>query len=399
MKNSLSRKASLSALLERMLSVLVVFLLLAATAVSAGRFFGTDFGAPSPEAADAAAPDAEAVSRLGLSSMRFSPAGPALWNVASPDGAPCGVLAGSAPHAEGVSGYGGPTPVYVYFDARGRVAGIVPLENAESPDFFRRVTDSGLLERWNGLSAEQAAAQAVDAVSGATYSSRSVIKNVQAVLAAHPRVGAVAAASSLPAGPLPLAAWAVVVAAGVFGAFFLRRRRSFRVVLLALNVLVAGFWCGTSLSVTLLRGWLLNGLDWAVSLPVFLVLLLSLLLAFLKRPRHYCNWICPLGSLQELAYLLPGPKVRVGARTFRWLGRIRLAALMLLLFALWMGVGEAVLSYEPFSAFQVASASPAVLALAAVIVVTAVFVPRPWCRTLCPVGELFSLSEDAKPAS
>ena len=49
--------------------------------------------------------------------------------------------------------------------------------------------------------------------------------------------------------------------------------------------------------------------------------------------------------------------------------------------------------YPSAQAFLFTAATPAVLILAGAFVVTGLFVPRLWCHTFCPVGELFSLAE------
>ena len=67
--------------------------------------------------------------------------------------------------------------------------------------------------------------------------------------------------------------------------------------------------------------------------------------------------------------------------------------LEIFLAAMTTGFGAWLLDYEPFLAFIFTTASPAVLILAGAFVVTGLFVPRLWCHTFCPVGELFSLAE------
>jgi polyferredoxin len=74
--------------------------------------------------------------------------------------------------------------------------------------------------------------------------------------------------------------------------------------------------------------------------------------------------------------------------------RVRYTVLFLLLMALWLGVGTAVLDYEPFTAFLVSTALPGVLVLAGAFVLLGIFIPRPWCHLLCPVGTLLDLAED-----
>ena len=54
---------------------------------------------------------------------------------------------------------------------------IEALSNKETPKFFEKAKT--VLATWEGKSVKKAAKQDVDGVSGATYSSKALIKNVQ----------------------------------------------------------------------------------------------------------------------------------------------------------------------------------------------------------------------------
>lgn len=77
-----------------------------------------------------------------------------------------------------VQGFNGPTPLKIYIKGD-KIKKIEALPNDETPGFFARVQE-GLLNKWNGMEVKRAATAEVDAVSGATYSSNSVKKNVKA---------------------------------------------------------------------------------------------------------------------------------------------------------------------------------------------------------------------------
>lgn len=78
-------------------------------------------------------------------------------------------------------GYRDITPVEVYVKD-GVVRKVEVLENYETPAYFEMVTVSGLLEKWNGLTLKDADKLHVDAVSGATMSSESIIGNVKSAI-------------------------------------------------------------------------------------------------------------------------------------------------------------------------------------------------------------------------
>ena len=76
-------------------------------------------------------------------------------------------------------GFRGTTPLEVYIKGN-KVVKVVKKKNQESPQFFSKVTN-GLVPKFAGKSLS--AAQKVDGVSGATYSSRAVKANVAAAIA------------------------------------------------------------------------------------------------------------------------------------------------------------------------------------------------------------------------
>ena len=67
----------------------------------------------------------------------------------------------------------------------GKIASIDILENDETPGFLRRVTDANLVEKFYGLTPEEAINLDIDAVSGATYSSNAIIQSVKTRMAVY----------------------------------------------------------------------------------------------------------------------------------------------------------------------------------------------------------------------
>ena len=76
-----------------------------------------------------------------------------------------------------VEGYNGPTPLKIYIK-KNKVERIEFLKSMESPKYYAMVKKA-LMDKWNGLTIKEARTQKVDAVTGATFSSEAVIKNVQ----------------------------------------------------------------------------------------------------------------------------------------------------------------------------------------------------------------------------
>lgn len=79
--------------------------------------------------------------------------------------------------AKDVKGFGGATPLKLYFKGN-KLVNVESLPNKETPDFFNRVKTT-LLPKWRGMKASKAATAEVDGVTGATYSSKAVKENVK----------------------------------------------------------------------------------------------------------------------------------------------------------------------------------------------------------------------------
>lgn len=79
--------------------------------------------------------------------------------------------------AKSVEGYNGATPLKIYIE-KNKIVKIEALDNQETPKYFNRVKKN-LLGKWNGMTVSKALKAKIDGVSGATYSSDAVIKNVR----------------------------------------------------------------------------------------------------------------------------------------------------------------------------------------------------------------------------
>src|SRR5574344_499124 len=92
-----------------------------------------------------------------------------------------GKLILSTYYANGIQGFGGPTTLMVAISNDGIIKDVTLLPNDETPKFVARVRNAGLFSVWNGMKLKDAANKEVDAVTGATYTSTSVIKTMKAL--------------------------------------------------------------------------------------------------------------------------------------------------------------------------------------------------------------------------
>ena len=383
--------------MARLLSLVVVVLILAAAAILRdGRILGHDLR------------EAHEAKALKNDTLEVTPDGVFVVN--------------TKPLAKDVQGYGGPVPLKIHIKD-GRVAAVEAEPNAESPDFFNRAKE--LLNHWQNKSVDEALAEEVDAVSGATFSSKAIIANMQRGLAyakqhgqwgedgsvgalgtsASPIEGGSAGALGTSAPPIvgsvsnsvgaletsapPIVALIVVLLGAVVPLFYNNRR--LHLVQLAVNVVVLGLWTGTFVSYTLFLRIFAGGVSLsaigALAAPL-LMLIVALIYPLAGRSGHYCANICPFGSAQELAGKLSRRKLRITPRVLKLLSVLRNLLWGVLMALLLTGTCTAWIDYELFTAFLYSSASVWVTVLAALFLVLSVWVPRPYCRFVCPTGAL-----------
>jgi len=290
----------------------------------------------------------------------------------------------------GVQGYAGTVPLEIYV-VDGRVADIKALDNLETPDFFKRAAQ--LFDNWIGLTTKQALKLKVDAVSGATFTSNAIIANVRLGLGSlAPEESAGADTDSL---PLKFFASLLVLVLAM-AVPLVWKNRNWRTVQLLLNVAVLGLWCGTFISYTSLLSLISGGPRGWLSLPLLLMIVAAFIYPLFGKKNYYCMQVCPFGSAQELAGKLSKKKLKMSAGVINALTRFRQILWIVLMLLMLAGVWTAWMDYEFFTAFIFQSASVTVIVFAVMSLIFSVFVPRPYCRFVCPTGTLLKFSQNSK---
>lgn len=288
-----------------------------------------------------------------------------------------------------IVGYGGTVPLEITLHD-GKVENIRALANSETPDFFNEA--SALLTKWNGLTIEDARKMKVDAVSGATFSSKAIIGNVKRGLqyaAKNPVKTSIWSEFDFSAKAI---AGLIVVLLAAIVPLFIKDRR-YRIGQQILNVIVLGFWCGSFLNYTSIVSYMSNGMNVVALIVPVIMLITAFVYPLFGKKSYYCTHVCPFGSLQELAGKCVGYKVRMKPTTARRLNMLRQILWALLMLCLWTGVWFDWIDYEPFSAFVFQSASWVVIAIAIAFVSLSTIIMRPYCRFVCPTGSLLKYSQ------
>ncbi|WP_273327137.1 4Fe-4S binding protein [Vallitalea guaymasensis] len=129
--------------------------------------------------------------------------------------------------------------------------------------------------------------------------------------------------------------------------------------------------------------------------------------------RFVCGWLCPFGLIQELIHKIPLPKLKVN-KTFNKLKYMKYLILVVFVFLLpmfWVnivGMGKPTFCEFICPAGTLEGGIPLVLlnkplravigflytwkiALLVITIIISIFIFRPFCRFICPLGAIYSL--------
>ena len=289
--------------------------------------------------------------------------------------------------AKDVKGFAGAVPLEIYLK-KGKVEQVKALHNSETPEFMQEARE--LLGRWNGKTTEQALAMKVDGVTGATYTSNAIIGNMKAGLQyAAKNVKETSFFDKLDLRTKTIIGLFVVLMAAIIPLFVKNKR--YRVFQLLLNFVVLGLWGGTFISWSVLVGFMSGGINVWISLIPIVMLITAFVYPLFGKKKYYCTHVCPLGSVQELAGMANHNKWKMSKQTTEYLDHFRKVLFWILMLLMLAGVWSQWMDYELFVAFVFNSTAWVIILIAVVFILLSFFVPRPYCRFVCPMGSLLKL--------
>ena len=198
--------------------------------------------------------------------------------------------------------------------------------------------------------------------------------------------------------PAVTAAWreyldfGVLVAALALASFLAIKQRSRRglFVLACASLVWFGFVReGCVCSIGAIQNVAIAASDSTYVVPWSVVAFLTLPLVFtLFFGRTFCAAVCPLGAMQEIVAVRPIKLPGWVDQAFGLLAFIYLGLAVVMAAA---GGMLLICRYDPFVAFFRRSGSTQMLIYGAAFLVVGLFVARPFCRFLCPLGALLGL--------
>jgi len=130
--------------------------------------------------------------------------------------------------------------------------------------------------------------------------------------------------------------------------------------------------------------------DGGFVVPVTVVAFFCLPLAFtLLFGRTFCAGVCPLGAIQDLVILKPLKVPAWVEHSLGLLAWVYLGGAVLLAAA---GSAFIICRYDPFVGLFRLSAEWTMLVMGGSLLLVGAFVPRPYCRFLCPYGALLRVT-------
>jgi len=125
------------------------------------------------------------------------------------------------------------------------------------------------------------------------------------------------------------------------------------------------------------------------SIPIVILgLVLFIILTFVFG-RIFCGYLCPIGALQEIVYLIPIKKLKIKNKTLPIVFRLTFFITFVVLGVIFsMGL----LTFFGFYDFFNLNINSIFFYIFLVLLAISIFVYRPFCRFICPYGTLLSLA-------
>lgn len=296
-----------------------------------------------------------------------------------------------------VKGYAGPINLLLSVDRDGMLRGLRYLESDETPTYIGGIDDWLDTLVGTDLAAGPLSLDRVDALSGATVSSKAVLMAVNRS-ARRATEGAFGKQMPVPAtepgGPLDLAFWTTLALLLVFFPVYLSGCERARLGLQVAAIGVLGIWLNTPITEIDLVNLSLGHAAPASENPQRWLLIGFVALSALLFGQVWCGYLCPFGALQELVSragrllgLRSYPDRRLDQRV-RWLKFLLLA---LVLIAVWVSGEPTWASFDPMQHVFGGKLGGWMLGLAVLAVAGSLFYVRFWCRYFCPMGAFLAL--------
>lgn len=299
---------------------------------------------------------------------------------------------------ESAMGYGGPIQMAVAVNQDGKIFDLEVISSKETPSYLQKVLDTDFLDKIIGKSYDDdySIGKEIDAVSSATYSSRAIL---DASKKGNRFIAANILGFNVPKEKTPAIQFGIVefVLILLFVVGYIAHKKTFKYTKIArwgtmlTGLFVIGFFYNKPISLSMINQLLLgyfpplhSHLYWYLLLGGIFIVLTT------DNKNPYCYWFCPFGAAQECMGLVGGAKNRTVGKfknIFKW--TLRSITLFAIITALLLR-NPGVTSYEIFGTLFKLTGSNLQFALFGIVIVSSMFIKRPWCNYLCPIKPVLS---------
>jgi spermidine synthase len=307
-----------------------------------------------------------------------------------------GFIFSSDDFAGKVSGFAGHINIAVFADVNGGLIDFHIIRSNETPSYLDMLSEWFSSLKGRDIFRPEPFAN-IDAVTGATVSSKAIIQSVaqsgsafaSGVLGQAGQHGTGVSVSRLP-NPEGIYLIGSLLLTGLiiyFGGF-----RS-RLFVLVFNVIVGGVIFNAQFSTEQIATLLSLALPSASLAGTYLLVVGAPLLAILFG-NIYCGYLCPFGALQELVGLLVPARFRpvLSQEQMRKARFVKYVVLFVLIALYFLSRNHNAIAPDPLiKVFSFSRLDRVLLIIICIVLVGSVFYSRFWCRYFCPAGAFLSL--------
>ena len=361
-------------------------------------------------------PNLKKVQQLFPAARLLTPSGrPSFWEVQDVDGQKIGSVLTTAPAADNLTGYQGPTATLIGFQKNDSgdetsFAMVVDQTYDNQPYASYLDDDYSFQKKYRGKTLEQLSEMSpqvlgIEGISGATMTSMAIAEGIPLATSAVLRQVESGSVDSLHNIGRATRDWSsyvadfvtmVLVLLGVSFSFTkLSGNRYVRLGYQIAVVVMLGFYSGHMLSQASVAGWAANTVPWTLAPGLVMLSAAAMVVPMVSKHQPYCQHICPFGALQQWARTplvkrivpwtikIPGPLARL-------LRMIPIVLLAIVVITAVSGSGVGLAAIEPFDGFDFRISGWATIGVFVVGLLCSLVSPMAYCRFGCPTGALLN---------
>ena len=390
-ENSVKTKNKFIEQTKAKLPIILIFILFAAIiSYQDKRFFGDDFKEKAivkpyiPELPKIN--DIKQIAKLNLAEIIEQEKGKAQAAILDANGNQIGRVLQTMPLCQDLIGFSSNIPMSVILDMDNMILDILVHKNSETPSFMKRIEDAGLLKAYRGKHTKEAATFAPDTITRATRSSSCMIQSLNRTISNYENIVAKEIQQSKQ-NRRKYSALSIFLLLALAACFNVGSLAKYRKFWLFLAVLIPGVIFPSLLSADMLYSALVNGISLKKDLFLIILAFCAFFIPLVFNRNFYCVWYCPFGALQELSNKCVSKEYKIKHKYLKYFKHLRISIFILLLCYFLLGFRLNLSEVEPFSIFYIGTTARSVKVIVLVVLLLALFVPRPWCNYICPLGE------------